>query len=187
MKNITNICVIPGVPWTKVFAHDVSGGLFTSGADALSKNPENPEANLFSVLSQLDTLRLEDGTFHLKLCYPELGKCNDWTQTSNPATSSDIQNFRAIELGFPKKDNGKPFNGIGVNPASASKTLIDDTPNRGAWWYAIGAMAWHPAPGTIPGPFGQTGPGMVVKQVELFAETPGILPLNSQRSKKNSK
>ena len=89
--------MLPGVHWTKVFSHDTSGGLFTSGADALSKNTENPGAKLF--LIQLNPLRLEDGILHLKLCYPELEKFNEWTQTSNPATSSTIENFEAIKLG----------------------------------------------------------------------------------------
>ena len=166
--------MFPAGPWTKVFAHDVSGGLFTSGADALSKNPENPDAKLYSVLSQLNPLRLEDGSFHLKLCYPELGKCNEWTQKSNPATSSIIEDFKAIELGFPKNSYGKAFVGLGVSPASASSTFIDDTPSQSNWWYAIGARRWH-GTGTIPGPVDQSGHGKMVKRVELFAEIPGNL------------
>ena len=154
-----------------MFSHDTSGGLFTSGAEALSKNSENPQAKLFSILSQLDPLRLEDGSFHLKLCYPELGKCNEWTQTSNPATSSTIESFKAIDLGFPKNSYGKAFVGIGVSPASAA-TFIDDTPNQSNWWYAIGARSWF-GTGTIPGPVDQSGAGKKVKRVELFAERPG--------------
>ena len=157
-----------------MFFHDPSGGLFTSGDDALSKNTENPGAELFSILSQLNSLRLADGSFHLKLCYPELGKCNEWTQTSNPATSSTIENFEAIELGFPKNSNGTAFVGLGVSPASASSTFIDDTPSQSRWWYAIGARRWHGS-GTIPGPVGESGRGQKVKRVELFAEKPGTL------------
>ena len=82
-----------------MFSHDTSGGLFTSSDDSLSLNTENPEAKLFSVLSQLNSLSLEDGSFHLKLCYPDLGKCNECTQTSNPATSIDIENFKQVENG----------------------------------------------------------------------------------------
>jgi hypothetical protein len=164
--------LLPGVPWQKVFSHDTSGGLFTSGADTLSKNTENPAAKLFSVLSQLNPLRLEDGSFHLKLCYPELGKCNEWTQTTNPATSSTIENFKPIELGFPKNSYGKPFVGIGVSPPSATWTFIDDTPSQTNWWYAIGARSWFGS-GTIPGPVDQSGKGKKVKKVELFVEKPG--------------
>ena len=174
---LTNMQMIPGVLWTKVFAHDTSGGLFTSDADALSKNAENPEAKLFSVLNQLNPLRLEDGSFHLKLCYPEFRKCNEWTQTSNPATSSTIENFKPIELGFPKNSYGKAFVGIGVSPASAG-TFIDDTPSQSNWWYAIGARSWFGS-GTIPGPVDQSGHGKKVKRVELYAEKPGTLVMKT--------
>ena len=146
--------MFPGGSWTKVFAHDTSGGLFTSDDDAFSKNPENPAAKLFSVLNQLGPLRLEYGSFHLKLCYPELGGCNEWTQISNPATSSTIENFRAIKLAFPKNSYRKAFVGIGVSPPSASWTFIDDTPNQSRWWYAIGASSWYGS-GKIPGPMDQ--------------------------------
>ena len=92
--------ILSVISWLKVFSHDTSGGLFADGTDALTKNSDNTDAKLFSVLSSLDTLRLEDGTFHLKLCYPELAEydnpCNEWTQTSNPATDTTIQNFVPI-------------------------------------------------------------------------------------------
>ena len=161
--------MFPGGRWIKVFSHDTSGGLFTSGADALSKNTENPAAKLFSILNQLNPLRLEDGSFHLKLCYPELGKCNEWTQTSNPATSSTIENVKAIDLGFPKNSYGKAFAGIGVSPASSSWTFIDDTPSQSNWFFAIGARSWWGGSHTIPGPYNQK-----IKRVEIFAEKPGI-------------
>ena len=169
--------MLQGGAWTKVFAHDTSGGLFASGDDALSKNTENPSAKLFSVLDQLDPLRLEDGSFHLKLCYPELMQCNEWTQTSNPATSSTIENFKAVELGFPKNSYGQAFVGLGVSPASASSTFIDDSPGLSRWWYAIGARRWRGS-GTIPGPVDQSGQQHVVKRVEFFAEKPGIILSN---------
>ena len=163
-----NMGAIPGVPWAKVFAHDTSGGLFKSNAEALSKNPENPGAKLFSVLNKLGTLRLEDGTFHLKLCYPDLGKCNEWTQTSNPATSSKIEDFKAIDLAFQKASYGASFVGIGVSISPS--TFIDDSPSRSNWWNAIGAQKTHGGVDTIPGPY-----NVKVKRVELFAEKPSTL------------
>ena len=156
-----------------MFAHDTSGGLFKSAADALSKNTDNPAAKLFSVLSQLNNLRLDDGSFHLKLCYPELGKCNEWTQTSNPATRSTVENFKAIKLGL-----GSSFTGLGVSPASSSYTFIDNTPSSSNWFYAIGARSSWGGSDTIPGPYPEQSPHKV-KRVELFAERPGTLPLDT--------
>ena len=84
----------------QVFSHNTAGGLFSSQEDALSKNPGEPEADLYSVLDQLESLRSVEGSFHFKLCYPEVtgeagGNCNEWTQTSNPATDSNIAGYQA--------------------------------------------------------------------------------------------
>ena len=84
----------------QVFSHNTAGGLFSSQEDALSKNPGEPEADLYSVLDQLESLRSVEGSFHFKLCYPEVtgeagGSCNEWTQTSNPATDSNIAGYQA--------------------------------------------------------------------------------------------
>ena len=74
-----------------MFSHDTAGGLFLDQEDALSKNPDNPEAALYSALDQLETFRGPEGSLRLKLCYPELaGGCNEWVQTSNPATRPDM-------------------------------------------------------------------------------------------------
>ena len=74
-----------------MFSHDTAGGMFSSTEEALSKNPDNPEAPLYSILSKLESYRNADGSFHFKICYPEkkaakLGHCNEWIQTSNPVT-----------------------------------------------------------------------------------------------------
>ena len=36
------------IGYVKIFGHDTAGGLFSSRADALTKNENNPDANLFS-------------------------------------------------------------------------------------------------------------------------------------------
>ena len=90
----------PGLQYTKVFSHDASQGLFTSHSDALSKNPSDPTAPLFSILDQLEGFRNQEGRFRLKLCWPELDwgqggcHCNEWLQTSNPVNSTDITGFQ---------------------------------------------------------------------------------------------
>ena len=111
-----------------MFSHDISGGLFTSGPDALTKNPTNPEAKLYSILSQLEAFRLTDGSFHFKLCYPEevqyYNHCNEWTQTTNPAIETSIFNFRAIKLPFPFGSYGENFKRLGFSPASSDYTFF---------------------------------------------------------------
>ena len=164
--------IISAITWKKVFFHDTAGGVFTSGPDALRKNAGNANAKLFSVLNDLETLRLKDGTFHLKLCYPELSDydnpCNEWTQTSNPATNTTIGNFRSVYLAFPMNSYGNDFGGLGVSPASSSDTLIACTPYRDNWYFAVGALRYWGGVDTIPGPF-----DIPVKKVELYAEKSG--------------
>ena len=156
-----------------MFSHDLAGGLFTSSTDAQSKNSEKPCETLFSVLNQLETLRNEDGSFHLKLCYPELGgRCNEWTQTSNPATDSTILDFKAITLDFPKNSYGQAFGGLGLSQAAYIDTFMDDTPNQRFWHYAIGAKQYVGGD-KIPGPVEENGAARGVKKVTLFVQTPG--------------
>ena len=158
---------VSGVKWVKVFSHDTSGGLFLSQQDAMIKNPADPDAHLFSVLSSLESLRKEHGAFQFKLCYPGLTQqdppCNQWTQSSNPAIQTSILDFRAIKLSFPSGSYGEPFKGLGRSPSSVDSTLIDDSPERDEWCFALGAKQFHQGNGKIPGPYNTT-----VKKVELF-------------------
>ena len=162
----------PGHGFVKVFSHDTAGGLFSSQEGALSKNPDNPDAELFSILDQLEDYRDHEGILHFKLCYPEItgvggGHCNEWTQTSNPLYYSTIQGFQAIALAFPHDGNKKPWQGLGRSLAKYS--VLDDTPSDDTWWTAIGATAYS-APehikseeDCIPGPRTH-----MVTKVELY-------------------
>ena len=91
--------------------------------------------------------------------------CNEWTQTSNPATNSTITGFRAISLDFSYNGRGEDFGGLGL--CKAPSTLICDTPGDGSYGYsAIGALAFDGVE-TIPGP--RWTP---VSSVELHARRP---------------
>ena len=164
----------PGDGFVKVFSHDTAGGLFSSQEDAINKNPGNPDAELFSILDQLEDYRDHEGIFHFKLCYLEItgvcgGRCNEWTQASNPLYYSTIQGFQAISLAFPHDGNNKSWRGLGRSHANFS--FLDDTPSDDTWWTAIGATAYsgpehvqcEDEDDCIPGPI----PNLVTK-VELY-------------------
>lgn len=163
-----------------MFSHDIKGGLFSSQADATRKNPKNPNADLFSILDQLEKYRNSDGNFRFKLCYPEvtwgLGgkKCNEWIQSSNPLTETTITGFKPISLAFHLNSGKDPWAGLGKSPSQWSGAAIDDTPTSSGWWYAIGATRLHF--GGIPGPrhkndsVANTGKGGVVKKVQLYVQ-----------------
>ena len=160
--------------WIKIFSHNTAGGLFSSQEDALTKNPDNPEADLYSILDSIGRFRNEDGSFHLKLCYPEVtgvngSHCNEWTQSSNPANQTTITNFQAISLAFDVNSAENPWIGLGRSPSNYPQTLIDDYPAHSWWWMAIGATQFYKEDGIIPGPRG-TDPaeGHKVRKVELY-------------------
>ena len=142
---------------TKVFQHNTAGGLFSSLEDALIKNPDNPDADLYSILKQLENFRNQDGNFHLKVCYPELSvngsSCNEWIQSSNPVTETKITGFQAISLVFTKNGDNRAWEGLGYDKAG-NRTLGADSPvNVRKWGGAIGAIEWSPeSVGVIPGP-----------------------------------
>ena len=125
--------------------------LSQSDAEALSKNPDDPTAPLFSRLDQLEDFRTEDGNFHLKIVYPELGGSNEWIQTSNPATDSEIEGFQPVKLDFQNDGVNNPWVGLGLNTGQRS-ALISDTPTNSHWFMCIGCQEWWPSTGTIPGP-----------------------------------
>ena len=157
--------------FVKVFGHDTAGGLFSSQEEALSSNPATPSAALYSALDTLESYRGREGGFRLRLCYPELtgeggGQCNEWVQTSNPASEVAVTGFQATSLAFPSNSYDEAWAGLGVSPSSAARTFMDDAPERGWWWCAVGARSYYPVNQnvtTIPGPKGHP-----VTKVELY-------------------
>ena len=146
-----------GYEWIKVFYHNTEGGLFSSPEDALSKNVDDPNAKLFSILDKLEDYRSDVGSFHFRLCYPELVSygdgCNEWTQKSNPATDSTISGFKPIKLSFTKNSYWKDWAGIGKQVKNSYyPTFIDDAPKEANWFTAIGAFSYWPSGKTIPCP-----------------------------------
>ena len=147
--------------------------MFANKDDALNKNPDDPDADLYSILDQLEDYRGADGRFRFKLCYPELTwgvdgkKCNEWYQTSNPATDQTITGFEAVDLAFTLNSYAQPWQGLGKTISDA--TLIDDAPSGTNWYCAIGSLSAWATTETIPGPshpdnWRELSP---VKQVEL--------------------
>ena len=49
-------------------------GFFKDQKEALNKNADNEDADMFSILYQLEQYRNCEGDFHFKLCYPELAE-----------------------------------------------------------------------------------------------------------------
>ena len=157
----------------KIFSHDLAGGLFSSSSDAMNKNLYSPESLLHSRLCCLESYRNTAGQLHLKLCYPEIkgNNCNEWKQTSNPATEGTIRGFQKIKLAFPKNGAGGSWGGLGRSDLHSSHTLMDDTGSAAYWWMAVGASRLYEdghKDGRIPGPWLWNGYNGGYKRVELY-------------------
>ena len=111
-------------------------GTFYSLDDAKKKNVDVSEADLFSLLYDLQSMRNGEGTFHFKLCYPELASvtnnffpCNEWIQSSNPFTEQTITGYAGITVTWNTNGIGGTFQGLGLSPPSYRYNLIDAAPD----------------------------------------------------------
>ena len=164
---------ILGLKWTKIFAHDIDGGLFANLEEAQKKNINDEDAKLFSRLFDLESMRDNNGVFHFKLCHPELTEeafpCNEWKQSSNPAVESRVTGFEGIHLTWPLRSDFKPFGGL--LKSNPEHNLMDDW--EGAWWWnSVGTITAHE--GGIPGPVNAKKEYIIVKKKELYVYTQQI-------------
>ena len=125
--------------------------LWQSDAEALSKNSDDPTALLYSRLDQLEDFRTEDGKFHLKIVFPDLGGSNEWMQTSNPVTDSTIKGFQPVKLDYQIDGHANPWGGLGLNTVN-EQALISDTPTTEFFYMCLGCQIYYPSTGAIPGP-----------------------------------
>ena len=152
----------------------MSGGFFKDAADTMSKNPDDENARLFSILDQLERLSTSLGVFRLRQCYPEYDepKCNEWVQSSNPVKESAITGFKAINWVRTINSKAQPFGGLGLNE-KYDHSLIDDvpknTPSACHCFHSIGSNgeAWEGS-GRIPGPSDAGNEKKKVRKVELY-------------------
>lgn len=154
--------------WEKIYSLNTTGGLFANLDEAKKKNIDDPEADLFSVLYQLGSMRNREGVYHFKVCYPELASstnnfpCNEWTQTSNPLEESTITGFAAVNLTWTKDGRNDNFHGLGLSSCCSHANLIDGNPFVD-YWYSIGSLVYWGCATCVTGPV-----RIPVKMVELY-------------------
>lgn len=147
--NIYGVCgAAHGVPskieWKLLF-RQTSPQLFES--DMWSVNSNDPKADNFAVLDQLEHFRI-DGAFTFKLRWPNALKDQIWRQKSNPVTDEGkVEGYEAVDAPY-------NANGWGGLRHGKGKSLLDGSANMDSnyWYYAVGAtQEWR---GGIPGPEG---------------------------------
>ena len=131
--------------WILVFRHNVTFGYFSKN-DVLKCN----KPGKYSILGRIDDFEI-DNKYEFLLEYPELnGLYNRWTQTSNPAKSTEVEGYNEISASF--KDN----NWIGLTLSTSTDRCFIDGAN-GSWFFAIGQYnKWEY--GEIAGPYPSNKP-----------------------------
>ena len=144
----------------KVFSHESAGGYFPDIEQAKSYNKDDPNADLYSILDQIENYR-KDGVFHIRICYDELAEdnfpCNEWTQSSNFVEETNVTDFNAFDITFKQSGDGGTFGGLGLSPPSSSYTLVHSS----NYWFSIGSIVQVDI--GIAGPY-----PTFVKKVELY-------------------
>ncbi|WP_374078130.1 fibrinogen-like YCDxxxxGGGW domain-containing protein [Bdellovibrio bacteriovorus] len=151
-----------GGGWTRVFSHDIAGGYFANGAEAISYNPYFPTTTRYSILNKLESFR-RSGKFEFRINWPGYTPRNWWTQTSNP-TSQAIAGYTAVSIGC----STNYWGGLEFNSNSTS-TLADGSVSHSNWFYAIGSYVGWGTP-TVGIPACDTVATDGVPKVELWVK-----------------
>ena len=112
--------VLSGYSWITLFHQDaIEGGMFPYGTGSNRKqvdkfNENDPLAARYSILYRMEEFRGKDGMFHLRFCFPEYSEpfpCNEWKQSSNFLTETEILDYTKIENTY-DNNYGSPFPGL---------------------------------------------------------------------------
>ena len=103
------------------------------------KNSEDPSADNYSILDELEQFRHDDGRFYFRMDWPDDETVYEWSQTSNPVYEK-LAGYQEISVPY----TGQHWRGI----EPSSNALLDGSINHGHWYYAIGShQNWN---GGIP-------------------------------------
>lgn len=151
--------------WVKVLYHDSSNGVMFSDANDYAEakfiNPDTPNADKYSILSELESFRIE-GKFTFKLYYPEQpSKTNIWSQTSNPVTASAgvVTGYTAIDV----NSTSQYWGGL-ERSTRPGQTFLDGSTPHNNWWYAVGCNDNYGGVNTYP------GPAVAITKTELWVK-----------------
>jgi hypothetical protein len=152
--------------YLKVFRHYSGTGDFFSNNNsweqAKRSNPENPQANKYSILDRVSDFLIDD-KYTFKLNYPQLGVTNIWSQTNNPVTgngSGGVNGYVGISIGL--SSNG--WGGLERYDVQTSTFLDGTLTPQSNWYYAVGVKDYFGGATTFP------GPNSAVNTVELWVK-----------------
>jgi hypothetical protein len=147
--------------WLKIFNHEslINTNLFASAAEASYNDPNNPESNKFSILSQIPSFVRKDGKYKFKLSYPDVDVTNIWYQTNDPNIDGvyAVSGYEAISI------DSTVQSWYGLARSSVPTTTYMDGCDGVSWWWSVGQITAY---GGSSG--GNPGPGVAVNKTELY-------------------
>ncbi|XP_059096902.1 uncharacterized protein LOC131891380 [Tigriopus californicus] len=150
-----------------LFRQDVSRASLLWPKNVISLHKDDPKAELYAKLDDIEDYRSTDGQLHLKMCHPgTFPSCFRWSQTDNPLMvtgSSRPKGFvykegpLAIHPGF-----------FGLSQSTPDKALLDgDLTNSYSWFLGIGTYEMSGIEQKIPA---SRDPEISAPVVELYVE-----------------
>jgi hypothetical protein len=146
--NDWDYCTTPAAIEAAKVKAESGGGGYLSRDEWMSQNPDDPTADVFSVLDRLETYRGVDGAFEFLLAWPdEVGGSSagsqQWRQTSNPTRSQNVEGYQDVAISHRTSAWG------GLAQSTSSQALLDGSVGSN-WYYAVGTS--EPYKNGIPGP-----------------------------------
>lgn len=143
-----------GGGWTRIFRHHVAGGYFTTTSDAITKNTNDANHNLYSALNKIPDF-ISNGKYRFRMSWPGYPQKNIWIQTTNPLDDVDVAGVIPIAVNTFTQTRLLNWGGIELgngthSPTNGDASLIDGSIEHTNWFYAIGSDAAYSTPPGIP-------------------------------------
>lgn len=143
-----------GGGWTRVFRHHVQGGYFATTSDAINKNTNDANHNLYSALDKIPDF-ISNGKYRFRMNWPGYSEKNIWIQTTNPLDDVDVAGVVPIAVNTFTQTRLLNWGGLELGngthgPANSDSSLIDGSIEHSNWFFAIGSDAPYSTPPGIP-------------------------------------
>lgn len=167
-----------GGGWTRIFRHHVQGGYFSSIADALNKNSNDANHNLYSSLDKIPDF-VTNGKYRFRLTWPGWSQKNIWLQTSNPLADVDAAGVVPIAVNAFTDTGVNNWGGLelanGTHAPVNNSALLDGSIEKSDWWYAVGSIGPYGTPPGIPADSTMLGLSAGVSETVLWIKEDDVV------------
>jgi hypothetical protein len=127
-----------GGGWTLVMNQKAdTGGFFVDATQAELHNLNNPDADLYSVLSRIEGFRSIQGNFTFKINWPGYPQRNIWRQRTNPFLDQPVAGYVPLLIDSSSDNWGGLERNCSIN---CGPSFIDGSVNHSYWFYAVASF-----------------------------------------------